>query len=135
VVTTITSCHRSPDCLEFTNRDKNTCAEIAGACDSLLSEITNGTTNKWIIKGDDKLLPPVLRDLNSTEVTVFSGLRMGTNYASGVTISVGKTRMGLGISWQQNDYGNGHAPWELSADSDGEHDVPYSVDNPTHPRR
>src|SRR6267378_7749226 len=115
----LTSCDCSPSYSSFNKRDPSYYAELAQACNKLLSEIPENMTNKIVIKStDDKSLPIIIQNLHSTKIQVgrnLPGLWQGnTIYRSGVSIMVGISRDGYGISWDQNDYGNGNQPWELS---------------------
>jgi hypothetical protein len=118
--------------LNFTNHDKGYYSRIAAGCDMLLSR-TNRTSDWWILNGDDGSLPVALRNLNSTIIKVAKlqpmGKPMETNSFSAVIIVFGEGRPDFVVSWEQNDYGNGHRPWELSAVADGESAVVFTTTN------
>jgi len=114
--------------LDFTNQSGKYYGGIAAGCETLLSR-TNSTADWWILNGNDKSLPTGLLDLSSTTIKVAKHQPMGTNSLTAVIIVFGEGRPNLVVSWQQNDYGNGHRPWELSADADGEHTVVFATTN------
>jgi hypothetical protein len=125
----LSSCGRSPSYFGVLKHDKEYYAAIAESCSNLLSQ-TNEISKLQVIKGDDKSLPAPLLDLHATEIKVANRIQVGTNYDSGVSIIFGKGRPDFVIAWYQNDYGNGHRPWELAVNGDGPHTVVYSADNP-----
>jgi hypothetical protein len=125
------SCGRSPPgYLGFMGQSKAYYAAIAQACNGLLSP-TNHISGEQIMKGDDKSLPTALLNLRATTIKVANKFLMDTNYLSGVTIIFGEGRPDFVVTWEQNDYGNGNRPWELSVNGDGPHIVVFSTNSPS----
>ena len=115
----------------FLKHNKQYYGEIAKACASLLSN-TNCASSEWTIKGNDASLPTALRRLHATTIQAANHVRIGTNYLSGVSIIFGEGRPNFTVSWEQNDYGNGYRPWELTVNGDGgPYTVVYSTASPS----
>jgi hypothetical protein len=120
------SCSRSadpPSYLEFMRREPSYYKALADACQGFLAQTNR--TGRWVLPGNDKSLPLVIQDLHATEIECVSNLKIGTNIVSYLNIRIGVSRPGFGITWEQNDYGNGNRPWELSANGDGKRTVLY----------
>ena len=115
----LTSCGRSPSYRNFMSHDQNYYAQVAKACDELLTKIPNSFTNGQVVSGDDKSLPLVLRQLNATKITI------GTNR---VWIVISDSRFGFGIVWEPSDYDNAAAPWELTTYAEGMRKVVFSME-------
>jgi len=107
-------------------RDRLFYQEIAASCDALLSP-TNHFAPELVVPGDSKVLPTALQNLHPTTVKVANHLMMGSNSVSGVLIIFGETRPNHVVSWEQNNYGSGKCPWELSLDADGKRTILFST--------
>ena len=117
----------SPSYLEFMQHNQDYYHNLAMACDKLLSR-TNETQNSVVMHGDDSSLPAAIRELHATKVGLTRIVGEGVGPVTSVWIMVGVSRSGFGITWEQNDYGNGKAPWELSANADGKRTVLFSYE-------
>lgn len=125
-----------PSYNNFVSRDKKYYAQVADACKVLLSQVNQPPSTwamnekadlekggtEWVIQGDDKSLPLVIREIHPTKVGVDIEKKSGNR----VWIMVGISRPGYGISWQRNNYGNGLQRWELSVGGDGAGGILYS---------
>ncbi|MGC3958682.1 MAG: hypothetical protein QM813_12310 [Verrucomicrobiota bacterium] len=69
-------------------------SEFARACDSVLAQHPLGTNTFICITGADPSLPKIIRDLESSRVTISS---------NSVHLMVGAGRGGFGILWAQNE--------------------------------
>jgi len=128
-------CGCSPTYSSFMNRDEKYFSELSRACDALLAlskknQLSNAWVRKetpysmeWIVAGNEKSLPMIVKELHANNVGINFN-RKSENYR--LWIMVGATRPGFGVSWSQNDYGNGNNPWELSVDADGLRKVVYA---------
>jgi len=112
---------RSPSYLQFMARNPGYYRGLAESCDQLLSAWTNQTSETWVLRGDDKSLPPLILELNPSKVTLRSEF---------VWIMVGVTRPGFGITWAKNDYGDEDIRWELSSHADGMKTIVFSTNKP-----
>jgi len=123
------ACGKSPSrSLSFKEHDQEYYVNVAQACITLLSQ-TNRIPGEQIVKGDDKSLPPALLDVHATKIKIVNNFLVGTNYLSGVTMIFGDERPDFVVSWEQNDYGDGHHPWELSINDDVSHTIVFSTNN------
>ena len=130
----LVSCSKYPSYQSFTCHDQNYYAKVAETCDELIFRASNSSTNQLIIWGNDPSLPPIFQELHPTRIWAFSN-GGDTNYVSGVSIEFGVSREGWGIAWQQNDDGNGHLLWELSAGDEGQHTNLFSTEKPAWRRK
>jgi len=99
--------------------------KIAEACNTILAQ-SNYLGKQVILRGNDHSLPDAIFQLKSTTIRVYDNFKIGDNYLNGVTIVYGGARPKLVIAWQQNDYGNGNKPWELTAVVEGHNNILYS---------
>jgi hypothetical protein len=106
---------------DFLSRDQKYYVKVARACDELLSQI-KPPSNVLELQGDDKLVPPILRELHPRKVFANSFSDDRKNY---VGIEIGVSRSGFRMSWGQSDRGNGL--WELSVNGDSGGAVAYST--------
>ena len=129
------SCDRSPSYLSFQKRGTNYYTELAQACDKLLSDAHGTVTNRILtVSPNDQTLPLVIQKLHATQIQVVrnsdESTPLGTNNGPSVWLMIGVSRPGFGITWHQNDYGNGNRPWELSSSGDGLRTVLFSTEEP-----
>jgi len=130
----LVSCSKYPSYRNFARRDQNYYAKVAEACDELYFRVSTSGTNQLTLRGNDPSLPPILQELRATKIWAVS-TKGGTNYNEGdsisaVSIILGVSREGWGITWEQNDYGNGHLLWELSAGNEGQDTNLFSTAKP-----
>jgi hypothetical protein len=128
IVLWLSSCVEWPNREDFSNRGKAYYAALAQACSGLLSQ-TNQIGGVQSLAGDDKSLPKILLELHATTIEVHRDYLVGTNNNPHVTIIFGEGRAGYGVIWEQNDYGKGYRPWELSIAGDFEPAVLFSTTN------
>ncbi len=79
-----------------------------------------GLFKQWVFQGDEKWLPSALRGLCATSITVHDDLKAKKYW---VSIMIGVTRPGFGITWKKNDNGL----WELQVFPEGAGPVLYSI--------
>ena len=113
--------------LEFVSKDQNYYRMLAESCDRLLEMKSIPSGDELVLAGDDKRLPPLLKDLNPEMVKVARNLNVGSNHISFVMIKTGVGRSGFSILWGQAEYGGSGAPWQLSAGDEGQSRVLYTL--------
>lgn len=106
---------------DFLSRDQNYYTKVAKACNELLLQ-PKPSSGVLELQGDDKLVPPILRDFHPRKI--FSNFFSDEN-KNYVGIEVGVSRSGFGISWGRSDHGNDM--WELSIVGDSGGTVVYSA--------
>ncbi len=105
--------------LKFVNQEQAYYTNLAVACNRLWTASQIQNIEKRKIPADSLELPKVIQDLHPSEVVVYSNIRIQTNVINHVSIRIGISRNGYGISWKQFDTGNGERTWELSAGNEG----------------
>jgi hypothetical protein len=114
----LSSCGPSPSYVRFRLYSQRYYADVADGCDALLAA-SNITSDKRKIAGDDRSLPPVLRDLHPAYVLVSTnsvGLRI-------------KTRLGpYWVGWIQSDLDR--TTWQLKINAEGLSRVLFSRQQP-----
>jgi hypothetical protein len=96
---------------DFLSRDQQEIAVIADACDKFLRVTPRDATMIRVLSGNDKSLPPILRELRATQVEVASGFREGTNTLSRMLMTIGKPKDQFTVAWENNAKDN--SLWEL----------------------
>lgn len=118
VVSVLTSCSRSPSFNDFMTQDQKYYAELAQACDQLISQ-TNVVKLKpnhrpivstFSVSPDDANLPDAIRNIRPTYIEVDRCEAGITNCLTFVWIKVGGSGAGYGIRWSTDTVER----WELS---------------------
>ncbi len=119
---------------DFIGRNQKYYEELANACNGILlippsqkdlhaKKVENYPNFKrWEFRGDDRLLPPTIRNLHASSVSVESNSKGGNKIHSQVIIWYERSYW---IKWKQFEDGNG--PWILSAGDEYRDIVVYTA--------
>jgi len=115
VVPLLSSCGGSPSYRSFTGRNQSYYAQLVGACDKVMAQLPNGTTEERKIPGNDESLPLVVRDLHPAYVLVKT---------NAMFIKIGEGRGSYGITWYLSDAQR--SLWQMETYAEGRRQVVFS---------
>lgn len=104
---------------DFINQTQTYYTNLAIACSKLWTASQIHGVEEREIPSNSPELPKILQELHASKVVVYSNIKIQTNTINHVSLMIGKSRGGYGISWQQVGFVNGEEVWELSVGNEG----------------